>query len=393
MRKRIIASALAFCLLISFCLSASAQVYETEDGKKVIIAVGGSFAYARDTAGVLRVWGDNQFGQLGKGHISQTFKVMEFKTRNPSIDLTQLKDVIAANDYSFLWMEDGTLWGVGNNSYLPLTVSEGTYATHVRVKLPEAPVALAPGFGHVLALTENGEVYAWGRNSQGQVGCGNTKKIMIPVKLGLKNIVQIVAGGKFSLALDGEGQLWGWGDNEFHTISPGNEKYILTPQRIDTGSIDIALIEACGASVVLLDTEGTLWTWGHNDMQQLGYDTKGQTVTSPRPVYLPLPVTYVAAYSSQTYAILTDGSLWSWGNNSYGQLGQGFRSSSTEGVLPGKCWDQDVVFVMGGSLYCLAMLKDGTVLSAGISKFGQLGEGTADSKYTLSPNGMDLIAD
>ena len=377
--KRLIACTMLLCLL---CSTASAAVYELEDGRNFILAVGGSFAYTRDTAGVLRVWGDNQFGQLGKGHISQSFKVMEFKTKNPNIDLSQLKDVVPANDYSFLWMEDGTLWGVGNNSYLPLTVSEGIYSTHVKINLPEAPVAVAPGFGHVLALTENGEVYAWGRNSQGQVGSGNTKKTMTPVKLGLKNITQIVAGGKFSLALDADGQLWGWGDNEYHTISPSNEQYVLTPVKIDTGDIDIALIEACGASVVLLDTQGTLWTWGHN---------KGKTVSVPTAVPLPLPVTYVAAYSSQTYAILEDGSLWSWGNNSYGQLGQGFRSSSTEGVLPGKCYDHDVIMVMGGSLYCLAVLKDGTVLSAGISKFGQQGEGTADSKYTLSPNGMNLI--
>lgn len=391
MHKRALSAVLMLCILCSFAFPAAAQIYESEDGKSVIIAVGGSFAYTRDTAGVIRVWGDNQFGQLGKGHNSQSFKVMEFKTKNPNIDVSQIRDIIPANDYSFLCMNDGTVWGVGNNSYLPLTVSEGIYSTHVKIKLPEAPKTLAPGFGHVLALTENGEVYAWGRNSQGQVGCGNTKKMMTPVKLSLKNIVQIVAGGKFSLALDADGQLWGWGDNEYHTISPGNDPYILTPQKIDTGDIDIAVIEACGASVVLLDTQGTLWTWGHNDMQQLGYDTKGKTVSVPTPVPLPKPVTYVAAYSSQTYAILEDGSLWSWGNNSYGQLGQGFRSSSTEGVLPGQCYDHDVVFVMGGSLYCLAMLKDGTILSAGISKFGQLGEGTPDSKYTLTPNGMNLF--
>ena len=393
MVKKLIAFSLALSIFAALCCSASAQVFEVEDGRSVIIAVGGSFAYTRDTAGVIRVWGDNQFGQLGKGHNSQSFKVMEFKTKNPNIDVSQIKDIIPANDYSFLVMEDGTVWGVGNNSYLPLTVSEGTYTTHVRVNLPEAPAVIAPGFGHVLALTENGEVYAWGRNSQGQVGDGTTKKRMTPVKLNLKNIVQIVAGGKFSLALDKDGQLWGWGDNEFHTVSPSNEQFILTPQKIDTGSIDIAVIEACGASVVLLDKEGTLWTWGHNDMQQLGYDTKGKTVSVPTAVPLPLPVTYVAAYSSQTYAILADGSLWSWGNNSYGQLGQGFRSSSTEGVLPCKCWDSDVVTVMGGSLYCLAMLKDGTILSAGISKFGQLGHGDDKSKYSLSPNGMNLIVD
>lgn len=396
MLKKLLAFVLAACLLTLGASSALAAVYQFEDGRSVIIAVGGSFAYTRDTEGVIRVFGDNQFGQLGKGYLTPVnkpdYRVAEFKTTNTQIDLTKLKDIVPANDYSFLWMEDGTLFGVGNNSYLPLTVKEGSYSTHVKINLPFAPAALATGFGHVLALTEDGEVYAWGRNSHGQVGNGNTKKTMDPVKLPLQNIVQIVGGGKLSLALDADGKLWGWGDNEYHTISPKNQKYYTTPVEIDTGDIDIAVIEACGASVVLLDTQGTLWTWGHNDMQQLGYDTKGKTVSSPTAVPLPLPVTYVAAYSSQTYAILEDGSLWSWGNNSYGQLGQGFRSSASQGVLPGKCYDKDVVFVMGGSLYCLAMLKDGTILSAGISKFGQLGEGTPDSKYSLTPNGMNLIA-
>lgn len=390
MKKRLLALTLLLCLVTS---AASAAVYDLGDGRNVILAVGGSFAYTRDSQGTIRVWGDNQFGQLGKGHNKQSFQVAEFRTKNQQIDLAQLKDVVTASDYSFLWMEDGALWGVGNNSYLPLTMAEGTYSTHVRVSLPEAPVALATGFGHVLALTASGEVYAWGRNSQGQVGNGNTRKTQKPTKLPLSNIVQIACGGKFSLALDQDGTLWGWGDNEHHTLLPNTTQNQTSPVKIDTGDIDIAYIDACGASVVLLDTAGTLWTWGHNDMQQLGYDTRGKTTAFPQAVPLPRPVTSVAAYSSQTFAILSDGSLWSWGNNSYGQLGQGFRSSSTEGVLPGKCWDSDVVLVMGGSLFVLAMLEDGTVLSAGISKFGQQGEGTADSKYTLSPNGMDLIVD
>ena len=388
--KRLAALLLILCVLVS---TAAAVTYETSDGRSVMLGLGGSFVYARDSEGTLRVWGDNQFGQLGKGHLRQSFDVVEFTTKNAHIDVTQIRDVVTASDYSFLWMEDGTLWGVGNNSYLPLTRPAGTVSTHVPINIPEKPAAMATGFGHVLLLTENGEVYAWGRNGKYQVGNGKRKHEQVPVKLGLTNIVQIAAGGKFSLALDAEGQLWGWGDNEHNQIAPGKSKTINTPTRIDTGDIDIAYIDACGGSVVLLDTQGSLWTWGRNDFHQLGYDTKGKPTSVPRAVPLPGKVTYVAAYSSQTYAILEGGEMWSWGNNSYGQLGQGFRSSASEGVLPGKCWDSDVVMVQGGSLFCIAMLEDGTLLSAGISKFGQQGEGDSKSKYTLSPNGMDLILD
>ena len=389
--KKLLAILLLLCLTAS---SASAVTYQTPDGRNVILGVGGSFAYARDTEGVLRVWGDNQFGQLGKGHLRQSFDVMEFKTKNPDLDVSGLRDIVTASDYSYMWMEDNTLWGAGNNSYLPLTARSGSYSTHVKIKLPDCtPVAMATGFGHAMLLTAEGRVYAWGRNSEYQVGNGKRGHVQEPFLLPLENITQIACGGKFSLALDKDGQLWGWGDNEHHNLLPDTTAHQKTPVKLDTGDIDIAYIDACGGSIVLLDTAGTLWTWGRNDFHQCGYDTRGKDVKTPQAVPLPLPVTYVAAYSSQTYAILSDGSLWSWGNNSYGQLGQGFRSSSTEGVLPGKAWDSGVVLVQGGSLFCIAMLEDGTLLSAGISKFGQLGEGGSKSKYALLPNGMDLIVD
>ncbi len=390
MLRKTVAALLLMCLLLS---SACAEVYTLPDGRSVILSVGGSFAYTRDTEGAIRCWGDNQFGQLGKGNLKQSFKVSDFKTRNEEIDLSQLKDVVTASDYNFLEMQDGTLFGTGNNSYLSLAIKEGYYSTHKKLQLPATPAAMATGFGHVLLLTEEGTVYAWGRNGNGQIGNGKRKNVQEPYLLPLENIVQIAGGGKFSLALAEDGTLWGWGDNEHHAISPSKETIIYTPVEIEYGDIQIASIDACGGSVVLLDTAGTLWTWGRNDFHQLGYDTNKKPTTAPQAVPLPLPVKYVAAYSSQTYAILEDGSLWSWGNNSYGQLGHGFRSSATEGILPAQAWDKDVVLVQGGSLFCLALLSDGTVLSAGISKFGQQGEGTSDSKYALSPNGMDLIPD
>ncbi len=389
MLKKILGFALLLCLLVS---PASALVYELEDGRTVMVSVGGSFAYSRDTAGNIRVWGDNQFGQLGKGNTKQSFAVADFKTKQAELDVSHMVDVVTATDFSFMWMDDGSMFGVGSNVYLPLTMPQDiSYSTHVRVNLPEPAAAVATGFGHVLILTENGEVYAWGRNSQGQVGNGKTVKTNVPYKLPLQNIVQIACGGKFSLALDKDGVLWGWGDNEYHQLSPDSHPYQPTPAPVDYGGVDIAYIDAGDASVVLLDKNGVLWTWGRNHVQELGYDTNGQTTSAPRPVPLPLPVTFVAAYSYQTYAILTDGSLWSWGNNTYGQLGQGFRTASGLGVLPGKAYDKDVVLVQGGSLYCVAMLKDGTILTAGISKFGQQGDGTDQTKPTLAPNGMNLI--
>ncbi len=383
--KKIICLALA---LLCMCSVANAVTYGDEG---VFLSVGGSYIYARDNQGQIYVWGDNQFGQLGNGGTRQKYNILEFTTKNADIDLSQIVDVIPGSDYSFFLMQDGTLWGVGNNDYSPLADKGDRYYTHIRFNVGEPVVKVECGFGHVLALNAKGEVYAWGRNNAGQVGNGFRKNTGVAYNTGLTDIVQIVCGGKFSLALAADGTLWGWGDNEYNTINMTKDQVVTRPTKIEYGDIDIAYIDACGASVVLLDTDGVLWTWGRNDMHQLGYDTKGKSTKTPQKVDLPLPVVYVAAYSSQTYAILSDGSLWSWGNNSYGQLGQGFRSAASEGVLPGKAWDSDVVMVMGGSLCMSAMLADGTIISAGISKFGQQGDGTQDSHYKAFANGLNLI--
>ncbi len=386
---RVFALALALILL---ALPASATRYDLPDGRFVILSLGGSYGYARDSTGIIYVWGDNQFGQLGKGYANPEFSPnypKEFVTRNEAIDLNIISDVEASSNYSFLVMEDGTLFGVGNNSYLSLACGEGIFSTHRRVELPEKPIAIANGFGHVLALTEKGEVYAWGRNNKGQVGNGSTRHVMTPVKLPLQNIIQICGGGQFSLALDRDGHLWGWGDNEFHALSGSNEAYIAYPFVLDTGNIEIASIEAGSGHIVVLDKQGKVWAWGRNDVYQSGIESKGKPVIQPSVVSLPFPAVSLTTYNSQNYAILSNGSLWSWGNNGRGQLGQGL--SKVAGGLPGQCVESDVVLVETGSMFAMCMLQDGRIMSAGFNNHYELGFHDTANHNTMTFNGMDLI--
>ena len=386
---RVFALALALILL---ALPASATRYDLPDGRFVILSLGGSYGYARDSTGSIYVWGDNQFGQLGKGYANPEFSPnypKEFVTRNEAIDLNKISDVEASSNYSFLVMEDGTLFGVGNNSYLSLACGEGIFSTHRRVELPEKPIAIANGFGHVLALTEKGEVYAWGRNNKGQVGNGSTRHVMTPVKLPLQNIIQICGGGQFSLALDRDGHLWGWGDNEFHALSGSNEAYIAYPFVLDTGNIEIASIEAGSGHIVVLDKQGKVWAWGRNDVYQSGIESKGKPVIQPSVVSLPFPAVSLTTYNSQNYAILSNGSLWSWGNNGRGQLGQGL--SKVAGGLPGQCVESDVVLVETGSMFAMCMLQDGRIMSAGFNNHYELGFHDTANHNTMTFNGMDLI--
>ena len=364
------------------------------EDRPFLLTAGGSFAYCRDEQGTLTVYGDNQFGQLGKGGIKQSMKPAVFKSKNAEIDPKHIRQIYAGCDYSFFLMDDGAIYGVGNNVYNPLLIgaNKSRATTHVRIPLEDSTIVkMACGFGHVLALNEAGEVWAWGRNNDGQVGNGTTKKITAPQKLPLTGIVDIAAGGKFSLALDKDGALWGWGKNESHQLSDGSQKYFPSPVRVEKGGFTPAFIDAGGETVSVVDTEGRLWMWGRNDVMQIGTDTKGKTVLEPRLIEeLPAAVTYVDSYNSQTFVILSDGSLWGWGNNRSGQLGLGKK---TAGSPVSMIWPSDVIHVTSFDVSMNCVLKDGTVLACGSNKFGQFGNAKVTDFHIpkLQENGMKLF--
>ncbi len=381
---------LAVLLLLSFLLPLAAAA----DEYPFLLTAGGSFGYCRDDQGTLLVYGDNQFGQLGKGGKAQSKRPAVFVSKNSEVDPAHIREIYAGCDYSFFLMDDGRIYGVGNNAYNPLLLgfNRSMATTHVRIPLEDTTVVkMACGFGQVLALNKAGEVWAWGRNSDGQVGCGTTKKVSAPQKLPLTGIVDIAAGGKFSIALDKNGVLWGWGKNESHQLSNGKEKYFASPMRIDIGKIRPAFIDAGGETISVVDTDGKLWMWGRNDVMQIGVDTKKQAVLEPRLFKeLPAPVVFVDSYNSQTYVILSDGSLWGWGNNRSGQLGLGKK---TVGSPVSMIWPSDVIYVTSFDVTMNCVLSDGTVLACGSNKFGQFGNGKVTDFHIpkIQKNGMKLI--
>ena len=389
--RRLLSVALLLCLIAA---PACAARYDLPDGRFIVLSLGGVYGCARSADGTITVWGDNQFGQLGRGFFNEEFSLnypTQLVSKNPNVHLDAVKDILVTSNFSFLWMEDDSIFGVGSNSFLNLTCEEGDYATHVPVNLPEKPAQLSLGFGHVLMLTEGGDVYAWGRGTMGEIGNGKLYNVMKPYKLPIGNIAQVCAGGHFSLALDKDGGLWGWGDNTYRQLSPVFEESIPLPIRIETGDIRIKSVAAGGYTVTALDEDGAVWTWGRNDLQQLGYDTPGLFSSAPHRVELPLPAVSIACYNSVTYAILSDTSLWCWGNNGYGQLGRGLRE--TPSALPGPCVESGVILADVGSLFAMCVLEDGTVLATGANNHCELGTRDTVGTVTMQPNGMDLIPD
>jgi len=359
------------------------------------IVGGGSFAYARDSQGVWYSWGDNQFGQMGRGNKTQNKnRIYEVMSKNEEMDVTQIREVYCGCDYSYFLMNDGRIFAVGNLSGGRLLNQGGILYTHRQVNIEDRTVVtMATGYGQALALNEAGEVYAWGRNNAGQVGNGTHFFPTEVQKLTeLPKIKYIACGGFHSAAIDENGDLWMWGDNSYNQIHSGSRKeYIMTPMKMDLGGMKVRQVELGGHFSAIVDEEGNLYMWGRNDTKQVSIDTgKEKYVPERVKVDLPGPVKTLACYGSHTWCLLEDGSVWSWGCDGYGELGYGFRTPADTGLAlshgelefsgrehkgpySSKICDGGAVAVTLGDLYGIILMEDGTMLSAGMNKFGQLG--------------------
>ncbi len=286
------------------------------------------------TSGSAWDWGSNRYGQLGDGtYTNRTLPVT-------AGGLTDVKAVAGGGGHSLALKSDGTVWAWGDNRYGQL--GDGTTTTNrskpVRVSGLTNVVAVAAGQAYSLALTDSGEVYAWGSNLYGQLGDGTTTNRSTPVPvLGVGGIGQgvkaIAAGGHHSLAIM---SLTGQGEN-------------------------------------------TVRAWGANNAGQLG---DGTTIDRHTPVEVSSTsdVKSVAAGGFHSLAIKYDGTAYAWGNNLDGQLADGTTTNrSTPMQMSGL---SGVVKVAAGGYHSLAVKNDGTVWAAGANNAGQLGDGTITNRST-----------
>jgi len=164
-------------------------------------------------------------------------------------------------------------------------------------------------------------------------------------------------GARFSCTVHPDGTLWGWGTNNLGQLGLGTfSAQELNPVQIGTATTWQS-VAAGYTHTVALRTDGSLWTWGSNTSGQLG---DGTTTTRSSPARVGTSTwKAIAAGSSETFAIRSDGTLWAWGNNSFGQLGDGTTVSRVVPTQIGAptTWQS----VAGGGLHTLAIRSDGTL--------------------------------
>ena len=248
---------------------------------------------------------------------------------------------------------------------------------------PVPTLSVAGGSLHSCAVRLDGTAYCWGDNSSGQLGDGTTIERTSPVKVPLPlRALQIAAGGGHTCALLSDQTVSCWGDNFDGQVGNGaTGSPVLSPAPVQglTGATSIAVGEAFNCAIA---AGGTVWCWGDNFSGQIG---DGTVVKRPTPVQVPglTGVQSIALGGVHACAVLSGGTVSCWGANLAGQLGDGTttdRHSPT--TVPGLAV---VINLTAGGMSNCALLQSGPVLCWGLNALGQLGDGTTTTRGVPVP--------
>jgi alpha-tubulin suppressor-like RCC1 family protein len=355
--------------LLVFVTTEETLYWSTGNDWLSIISTGENITYS---------WGSNALGQLGDN--TSTNRSSPVSVVGEFNDWSQ---VSTGNQHSLGIRTNSTAWAWGNNSSGQL--GDGTTTTR------SSPVSVVGGFTdwfqvsagctHSLAITTNGTAWAWGQNSYGQLGDNSTTNKSSPVSVvnilsGFSDWCQVSAGGSHSLGVRTNGTMWTWGNNSSGQLGDGTTTTRSSPVSVVGGFTDWFQVSAGCTHSLAITTNGTAWAWGQNSYGQLG---DGTTTSRSSPVNILGGFTHISAGFDHSLGVRTDGTAWAWGNNSNGQLGDNTAISKSipVSVVGGFTdWCQ----VSAGDSHSLGVRTDGTAWAWGNNSYGRLGDGTATSR-------------
>jgi alpha-tubulin suppressor-like RCC1 family protein len=356
--------------------TATATYQVTGEVMQPRIATGDTYTLVVKRDGTVWGFGSNGWGYLGDG----TTTPRSLPVRAAGV--TGIKGVAAGVQHALAVALDGRVYSWGNNG----SGQQGDGATIGYRTVPwpvpavTNAVAVAAGSYHSLALTNTGQVYAWGYNSNGQLGLGNTTLQPTPTLIpGLADIVGIAAGDTHSLAWTATGVLYAWGANGNGRLGDNSQTQRNSPVVI-TGITGVAEAAAGQYHSIARTSSGQVWTWGRNFEGALGLGN-----TTDR--WVPTQVTSLSGVQAigigQYHSLAsTATTTYVWGKNNSSQVGDGLTANRTS---PYATSFGPSVQLAGGSVHSAALDPTGGVWTWGGNASGQLGNGSTTTQTTPAP--------
>lgn len=352
------------------------------------VALSGSHSLGVTTNGKVYAWGLNDSGQVG---LPPPFSSSTYSSVPVVVNgIDSAKAVAAGDGHSLALKTDGTVWGWGSNQYGQIATGNGPGSTNVPAPVVGLSniVAIAASGIHSAALRGDGTVWTFGYNQNGALGDGTNISRSTPVQVtGLSDVKAIAAGGEHCIAVKNDGTVWTWGYNRIGQLGDGSVTTRLTPVKVNTLA-NVNAVAAGGVHSAALKNDGSVWGWGDNQYGEIGDGTNTFKLAPTQTTGLS-GATALAAGGETTAAITSDGSLWTWGQNNHGQLGTGFPPFSrlTPAQVPGL---SNLSTLALGYTHIAAMRSNGNIWMWGSNQYGQVGDQGTSDRY--APVSIDFFS-
>lgn len=351
-------------------LSTKTSAYGLENNANVIDAGRDHFIVLKED-GSLWGWGGQDYGQLGTQSVIGSASPVMDPMPIQKVDgnrLLNIKAIATGSQHTVALDDKGRVWtwGRNNSGQLGDVARTSIDKNPQYVELPKKIIAIAAGDQHTLAVDLEGNVWAWGRNVYGQLGRNATDAENAVPKLvqassdnssSFTEIVAVASGMEHSVALKSDGTVFSWGRNSYGQLGNG-ETLMINEKALEVPGISRIMEIAAGDNhtVALKQDQTTVWAWGTNRLGQLGDGGREDKLT-PVQVQGMNEVTKIATGDNHTIAVKQDGSVWMWGKNT-----SGTQSSRT---TPIQITGMNEAVAIGGGGYSdsftLAVKTDGTV--------------------------------